>query len=102
MVRKNEFPTKRGGNHGGYSGRPQRSQEQNSSKAPDRPQTEQRTRNYPRDNYSRQAHSNHNAPARHTRNRGDETVDDIKNDILRIEKEIDLELKEIRSLRLGL
>lgn len=32
----------------------------------------------------------------------EETVDDIANDITRIEKEIDLEIKEIKSLRLGL
>ncbi|MDF2524387.1 MAG: hypothetical protein K0R31_2028 [Clostridiales bacterium] len=31
-----------------------------------------------------------------------ETIDDIKTDITRLEKEIELELKEIRSLRLGL
>jgi len=33
--------------------------------------------------------------------KAEETIDDIKTDILRIEKEIELELKEIRSLRLG-
>ncbi len=32
----------------------------------------------------------------------EETVEDIANDIVRIEKEIDLEIKEIKSLRLGL
>ncbi len=31
-----------------------------------------------------------------------ETIDDIRADISRIEKEIELEIKEIRSLRLGL
>jgi hypothetical protein len=34
------------------------------------------------------------------RNRADETIDDIKEDIIRIEKEIDLEIKEIRSMKL--
>ena len=34
------------------------------------------------------------------RNRADETIDDIKEDIIRLEKEIDLEIKEIRSLKL--
>jgi hypothetical protein len=33
------------------------------------------------------------------RNRADETIDDIKQDIIRIEKEIELEIKEIRSLK---
>lgn len=34
------------------------------------------------------------------RNRAEETIDDIKLDITRLEKEIDLEIKEIRSLKL--
>lgn len=32
--------------------------------------------------------------------RADETIDDIKEDIIRLEKEIELEIKEIRSLKL--
>ncbi len=32
----------------------------------------------------------------------EETIDDIKEDILRIEKEIELEIREIRTMRLGL
>lgn len=34
------------------------------------------------------------------RNKGEETIDDIKRDIVRLEKEIELEIKEIRSLKL--
>lgn len=34
------------------------------------------------------------------RNRAEETIDDIKQDIIRLEKEIDLEIKEIRSMKL--
>lgn len=34
------------------------------------------------------------------RNRAEETIDDIKEDIIRIEKEIDLEIKEIKSMKL--
>lgn len=34
------------------------------------------------------------------KNRAEETIDDIKEDILRLEKEIELEIKEIRSLKL--
>ena len=34
------------------------------------------------------------------RNRAEETIDDIKEDISRIEKEIELEIKEIKSLKL--
>lgn len=33
------------------------------------------------------------------RNRAEETIDDIKQDIIRLEKEIELEIKEIRSLK---
>jgi hypothetical protein len=33
------------------------------------------------------------------RNRAEETIDDIKHDILRLEKEIELEIREIRSLK---
>jgi len=41
-------------------------------------------------------------PARSNRIKEDETVEDIKEDIARLEKEIQLELKEIRSMKLGL
>jgi len=34
------------------------------------------------------------------RGRAEETIDDIKKDIVRIEKEIELEIKEIKSLKL--
>ncbi len=34
------------------------------------------------------------------RNRAEETIDDIKEDIVRLEKEINLEIKEIKSLKL--
>ncbi|HEX9058668.1 MAG TPA: hypothetical protein VF941_00650 [Clostridia bacterium] len=36
------------------------------------------------------------------KNRADDSIEDIKADITRIEKEIELEIKEIKSLRLGL
>ncbi len=36
------------------------------------------------------------------RYRAEETLEDIRTDIQRLEKEIDLEIKEIKSLRLGL
>jgi hypothetical protein len=35
-----------------------------------------------------------------SRNKSEETIEDIKQDIIRLEKEIDLEIKEIRSLKL--
>jgi hypothetical protein len=34
------------------------------------------------------------------RSRSEETIEDIKQDIIRLEKEIDLEIKEIKSLKL--
>ncbi|HHV60161.1 MAG TPA: hypothetical protein GXX49_07740 [Clostridiaceae bacterium] len=52
--------------------------------------TKVKSNNPPRQRYSRNSKS------------GGETIEDIKNDILRIEKEIQLELKEIKSLKLGL
>lgn len=58
-----------------------------------------RVRDNDRDSQPRQ----HSASGRYgniTRNRAEETIDDIKLDIVRIEKEIDLEIKEIRSLKL--
>jgi hypothetical protein len=35
-----------------------------------------------------------------SRNRTEETVEDIKKDIIRIEKEIELEIKEIKAMKL--
>jgi hypothetical protein len=52
-----------------------------------------------RDNQPRQ-HQQSSGPRFNTRNRAEETIDDIKEDITRIEKEIELEIKEIRSLKL--
>lgn len=44
---------------------------------------------------------NFHTPHRHVgRTKSEETVEDIKTDIQRIEKEIELEIKEIRSLKL--
>jgi hypothetical protein len=53
-----------------------------------------RQKGYHRDkgkNYGRYAHTG--------KSREEETIDDIKRDILRIEKEIELEIKEIRSMK---
>lgn len=64
----------------------------------------QHPRNYQRDNHGRyNGNSGQNSYARQgNRVKGDESIDDISADISRIEKEIQLELKEIRSMRLGL
>ncbi|WP_024832815.1 hypothetical protein [Ruminiclostridium josui] len=61
-------------------------------------------RNYHRDNF--QGRENRESYKQHFQRsaikpRAEETVEDIANDIIRIQKEIDLELKEIRSMRLG-
>ncbi|EGD47811.1 hypothetical protein Cpap_2214 [Ruminiclostridium papyrosolvens DSM 2782] len=61
-------------------------------------------RNYHRENFqgrdNREPYKQHyQRPA--IKPRAEETVEDIANDIVRIQKEIDLELKEIRSMRLG-
>ena len=69
-----------------------------------------RDSNSPRGGYAgreREANPSHNASAqnsmpRYNRIKTEETVEDIQMDISRIEKEIELEIKEIRSLRIGL
>lgn len=56
-----------------------------------------------RENYQRSGYQFQNNGQRYQKRiKADETIDDIKLDIQRIEKEIELELKEIRSSRLGL
>lgn len=57
-----------------------------------------RSYNYSNRNYRK----NYGYKSRYSKPRADETVDDIKQDIIRIEKEIKLELKEIRSMKLGI
>lgn len=57
----------------------------------DNNQNRENNREQPRQHFSRPA----------IKPRAEETVTDITSDIARIEKEIELELKEIRSLRLG-
>lgn len=57
-------------------------------------------RNFHRENTYGQTYSTQNPSSRYIpKLKTEETVEDIKTDILRIEKEIELELKEIRSLR---
>jgi len=54
-------------------------------------------------NKKQRVKSNYSQKPRYNKNiRAEETIDDIKVDITRIEKEIQLEIKEIRSLKLGL
>lgn len=66
--------------------------------------TYQRDQRDQREGASRQPYhnSNNTSPRYQTRVKAEETIDDIIVDIARIEKEIQLELKEIKSLRLGL
>jgi hypothetical protein len=61
-------------------------------------------RNQYRENGSRHNYANQFSSASKVNYRAkpDETADDIKIDIARIEKEIQLEIKEIKSMRLGL
>ncbi|HEX2925898.1 MAG TPA: hypothetical protein VHP38_06520 [Ruminiclostridium sp.] len=63
-------------------------------------------RNYHRENTQGRERENREPYRQHFQRpaikpRAEETVEDIANDIVRIQKEIDLELKEIRSMRLG-
>ena len=62
-----------------------------------------RDRNTDRDIQPRQYAGASTSGGRHgynTRNRVEETIEDIKEDIIRLEKEIELEIKEIKSLKL--
>jgi hypothetical protein len=71
-------------------------------------QSYNRESTYNRSNFHKESTSRYNFSqdhaysARCNRIKEDETVEDIKEDIARIEKEIQLELKEIRSMKLGL
>jgi len=71
-----------------------------------------RDNNFQKDSsYQRSSYANRESGVRHgynnssskgnSRVKSEETIEDIRTDIARIEKEIELELKEIRSLRLG-
>ena len=54
-----------------------------------------------RENQPRQYSNSISSSSKYSyRNRAEETIDDIKEDILRIEKEIDMEIKEIKNLKL--
>jgi hypothetical protein len=60
-------------------------------------------RGFQRENQPRQNYSYQNSQIKfNTRVKTVETVEDIKADIARIEKEIELEIKEIKTMRLGL
>lgn len=96
MVRKREYH-RRNNSQGGFSVQGQRNLNE---QAPGRENTQ--IRSFNKDNSMKQNYSNHSSPPRCGRAKEDETVEDIREDIARIEKEIKLELKEIRSLKLGL
>lgn len=66
-----------------------------------RPREGGQNRGYYRDNQQRpHTSSQPSGPRYSSRNRVEETIDDIKEDIIRIEKEIEMEIKEIKSLKL--
>lgn len=115
MVKGNEFH-RRNNNQGAPHNREQRNQLEHGSRENTQERKEWNNRNQhresmpresaSRENAPRQAYSNNssfqNAQPRISRVKTEETVDDIKADIVRIEKEIQLEIKEIKSMRLGL
>lgn len=99
MVRRNEFQ-RRNNNQGSYSGPSNRNTQDQGT---NRDRENAPVKNFHREGTPRQNHPNQGSPSRHiNRIRAEETVDDIKTDIVRIEKEIELEIKEIKSMRLGL
>jgi len=68
-----------------------------------RENVQQQNKSFNRGNPVRQNYSGQHSPPRFSNKiRTDETIDDIKEDISRIEKEIELELKEIKSMKLGM
>lgn len=94
MAKRRDYQRKNGG-QGGYNYQGQRN-------SPDQgaPKDAPQGKNYGRDN-SRQPHAGHPSQGRYNnRVKAEETVEDIKADIHRIEKEIQLEIKEIKSLKL--
>ena len=99
MVKRQEY-NRRGNNQGGL---PERGQKNAHEQGAYRENAQ--NRNFSRDNTAgNPARYNKNAqhaPAKNfVRVKAEETVEDIKRDIQRIEKEIQLELKEIRGLKL--
>jgi hypothetical protein len=112
MEKRHEYHKKSGNNQG----RPYHKAKRNSigtGAAKDNAPAKNNNRdNAPKQNYSRRGSSQRGPSPRGSSSRGsfpkynekirpaDETYEDIKADISRIEKEIQLELKEIRSLKL--
>lgn len=106
MVKRQEYQRRSGG-QSNTSVRGQRNTSENGT-VREHTQSNYNNRNnqnktYHRDNSNRQNYSSQNSYQRSGgRIKVDETIDDIKADITRLEKEIQLELKEIRSMKLGL
>lgn len=113
-MKKEEYQ-RRNSNNGNYSGQGRREsqwrKEGQEQQAPGREQVQARERGNGARNYHRESSSSAsrdnlprtgNSSRYGSKSRAAETIDDIKIDIARIEKEIELEIKEIRSMRLGL
>jgi hypothetical protein len=103
---KQEFP-KRNTNPPINNSAPRGPRDMNQNREKEMPSTQNRdntpNRGYQRDNPPRQNYAYQNSRSGfNSRVKTIETVDDIKEDIIRIEKEIELEIKEIKTMRLGL
>lgn len=94
MTTKREYQSKSGGKGAGQKtgSRPSRDYGKPKESTPHR--------GYRRDSYSGKTSSGQGYSQRHNKIKALETVEDIKQDIIRIEKEIRLEIKEIRSMKL--
>jgi hypothetical protein len=78
-------------------------QQQSSGRDQSVPRENKYNKNPRRDGHYRQNYVNKSTQSRYrNRVKAEETIEDIKEDIIRIKKEIELEMREIRSLRLGL
>lgn len=99
MGKKHDYQH-RGGNYGGSNYQGHRGSGDQGFRRENRDNSQ--NRNYNRDNASKHGSpSSHSGQQRYNNKvKTEETIEDIRVDISRIEKEIELEIKEIRSLKL--
>jgi len=96
MVKKQEFKQRNNNGNNVFGGRGRRN---SNLQALHRENTSGKSQG--KNPYYRQSQSNQYAEQKYNnRVKAEETVEDIREDIARIEKEIELEIKEIRSLKL--
>ena len=115
MAENNNQPRPQGQKNGGYQNRNRNYQNKNRSSKNNRPQQNNNAQTQPQNQNGEEQHKQQNRGAHKPYNRSKnhnnrfegrrlpaiETVEDIAADISRIEKEIELEIKEIGTMTLG-